>query len=114
MPLEGVEERLGKKTHWVPERKARRTLDTLAWLIPAEEYYTYREATKEGKTYAIPEGGPAQVYQSKSEFPGLLPSTCNLEGGEPEVPIPSIRIRKTERAETREYLGRGKTGPRLD
>lgn len=96
---DAVERRLGVQTTFVSERNARRTFNPLAWLVPAEEYYAYREATKDGKPYQIPPAGPAHLYLIKSEWPGLVPSLKSLEGGEPEVPAstPLVQVRKAKR-----------------
>lgn len=92
-----AEKHLGVETKWVPERKARRTLDTLAWIIPSEEYYAYREATKDGKAYEVPPEGPAHVYLVRSNFPGLIESKRSLEGEEPEVPVPRTGLPRAKR-----------------
>jgi hypothetical protein len=88
---DAVENYLGVKTELVSERRSRRTLDTVAWLIPASEYYAYHQATKDGGKYEVPKDGPAHVYLTKSYFPGFFPSVRSMEGDEPEVPVAQVR-----------------------
>lgn len=92
-----VEAYLGMETELVSERRSRRTLDTVAWLMPANEYYAYHQATTDGKPYELPKEGPAHVYLTKSYFPGLFPSVRSMEGGEPEVSIPVVPPRKARK-----------------
>ncbi len=47
------------------------TDDTLAWAMPASEYYPFRRAEREGKPWIQPEGG-THVYFQKSLFSGQL------------------------------------------
>lgn len=54
------------------------TDDTVAWIVPASEYYPFRRAGREGKPWVQPEGG-SHVYFRKSFFPGLLPNLAELE-----------------------------------
>ena len=53
--------------------------DPVAWVMPANEYYPYRRAVREGKPYVPPEGG-AHLYFRKSVFPGLMPALDDIEG----------------------------------
>lgn len=56
------------------------TDDVIAWLVPENEYYAYREATRGGKAYRFdPKAPPAHVYMVKSHFPGLGPSVEEME-----------------------------------
>lgn len=54
------------------------TDDVVAWMMPAPEYYPYRQATRAGKPYVEPPGG-AHVYFRKSLFSNLLPSLEEME-----------------------------------
>lgn len=80
-----VESYLSLKGFRDPGNHNRVTDDVLAWLMPAEEFYTFREAKREGKAPEGQLGGPAHVYLMKSHFPGLLPPLKALEEGEEEV-----------------------------
>ena len=48
------------------------TDDTLAWIMPVREYYPFRTAERQGKSWNQPEGA-AHVYLRKSLFPGNVP-----------------------------------------
>jgi hypothetical protein len=97
---DAVEAHLNLKTVLVPERRSRRTNDMLAWMLPAEEYYTYREATADGAAYGISTKGPAHIYLVKSYFPGLLPSKRSLESDEPSetVTVATLPTRRSRAA----------------
>lgn len=96
---DAVETHLNLKRWFVPERRSQRTNDMLAWMIPGDEYYAWREATQDGSSYELPTSGPAHIYLVKSYFPGLLPSRKALEGGEPEetIPVPMAQVRKARK-----------------
>ena len=54
------------------------TDDTLAWIMPADEYYPYRHAIREGRPY-VPEKGGAHVYFRKSLFSGSSLNPSEME-----------------------------------
>ena len=54
------------------------TDDTVAWIMPAGEYYPYRRAEREGRLWVQPEGG-AHVYFRKSLFANSLSDLSHLE-----------------------------------
>ena len=66
---DAVEEYLGLQTYLRPGKKytVTGTDDTVAWIIPASEYYPFRTAEREGKPWTQPEGG-AHIYLRKSVF----------------------------------------------
>ncbi len=78
---DGVEEYMGLQTYRRPEKDyvVTGTDDTVAWIMPANEYYAFRRAEREGRPWIQPEGG-AHVYFRKSLFPGLIPDMSQLEG----------------------------------
>ena len=52
--------------------------DVVCWIAPANEFYPFRRAEREGKPWVQPESG-AHVYFRKSVFPALMPSLVELE-----------------------------------
>ncbi len=72
---DAVEVHMGLQTYRRPGKEyvVTGTDDTVAWIVPAGEYYPYRRAEKEGKPWTQPEGG-AHVYFRKSIFPTPMPS----------------------------------------
>ncbi|MDE1820930.1 MAG: hypothetical protein KGJ23_11245 [Euryarchaeota archaeon] len=95
-----VESFLSLKGFRDPENHNRVTDEVLAWLMPAEEYYTFREAKREEKPPLASLGGPAHVYLMKSHFPGLLPPLKALEEGEEEVaprPVAPLAVSRPAR-----------------
>lgn len=98
---DAVETHLNLKRWFVPERRSQRTNDMLAWMIPGDEYYAWREATQDGSAYEMPSSGPAHIYLVKSYFPGLLPARKSLEGDVPgeiaaSPPVPARPTRKSK------------------
>ena len=66
---DAVEEHLGLQTYLRPGKKYAVTGrdDTLAWIMPASEYYPFRRAEREGEPWTHPEGG-AHIYLRRSLF----------------------------------------------
>ena len=66
---DAVEEHLGLQTCRRPGKAyvVTGTDDTMAWVMPASEYYPFRRAEREGRTWTQPEGGN-HVYLRKSCF----------------------------------------------
>lgn len=73
---DAVEEHLGLQTYrrHGKDYVVTGTDDTVAWIMPAGEYYPFRRAEREGRAWTQPEGGN-HVYLRKSEFEGLVPGS---------------------------------------
>jgi hypothetical protein len=71
---DAVEEYLGLQTYQRPGKDyaVTGTDDTMAWIMPASEYYPFRRAEREGRTWSQP-GAGAQVYLRKSVFQNIGP-----------------------------------------
>ena len=54
------------------------TDDSLAWIMPADEYYPYRRAVREGKPFVPPREG-VHIYFRKALFNDLLPGPQVIE-----------------------------------
>ena len=89
-----VEKFLGMQTEWDPKSRNTRTLDTLAWIMPEEEYLAYRRATQDGGTYQLPKAGPAPLYLRKATFAGtgLMRSLRDLEGAALEIREATVQV----------------------
>jgi hypothetical protein len=110
---DAVEDHLNLKRWFVPERRSQRTNDMLAWMIPAEEYYAWREATQDRSPHVLPPSGPANIYLVKSYFPGLLPSKESMEGqvkGAVSSRRPSLAASDTPRARRMRDHPQGRDG----
>ncbi len=79
---DAVEAHMGLQTYRRPGKDyvVTGTDDTLAWIVPATEYYPFRRAEREGRPWAQPEGG-AHVYFRKSLFSGMFPDVGEIETG---------------------------------
>ena len=77
---DAVEEHMGLETYRRPGKDyvVTGTDDTVAWIMPAGEYYPFRRAEREGKPWLQPLGG-AHIYFRKSLFPALMPAVEDLE-----------------------------------
>ena len=77
---DAVEEHLGLLTYRRSDEGyvVTGTVDTLAWVMPASEYYPYRRAEREGKPYVPPEG-EAHIYFRKSVFTTVAPALSWME-----------------------------------
>lgn len=76
---DAVEQHLGLKVYPRKDSPATSTDDTVAWLLPEEEYYRYRREEREKESPAS--GEEYHVYLVRSLFPGLRPSVEVMEGG---------------------------------
>jgi hypothetical protein len=94
-----VEKHLGMQTEWVAQNNNTRTLDTLAWIIPENEYYAYRQAIREGQAYELPRGGPAHLYLRKANFTGVLRPLRELEGPTLEIQEVVAQVPRAKKAE---------------
>lgn len=81
---DAVEEFIGIQTYKRPGKDyaVTGTDDVFVWVVPAAEYYAFREAERGGKPYSPPEEG-AHIYLRKSLFPGLSIDMSHLETTSP-------------------------------
>ena len=93
-----VEKFLGMVTEWDPKSRNTRTLDTLAWIMPEDEYLAYRKATQDGGTYQLPKAGPAPLYLRKATFAstGLLRPLKEMEGAALEIREATVLVGGTK------------------
>lgn len=79
---DAAEEHMGLQTYRRPGKgyAVTGTDDTIAWIMPAREYYLFRRSEREGKPWTQPEGG-AHVYLRKSLFSDALPDVGKMETG---------------------------------
>ncbi len=76
-----VAQHLGLKVY-LRGHRLKGTDDSVAWLVPAPEYYEFRSVTEGGKPWRGPSGGPfAHVYLVRSlvPFPRELDALADLE-----------------------------------
>ena len=71
---DAVEEHLGLQTYRRPGKDyvVTGTDDSMAWIMPASEYYPFRKAEREGRPWTQPERG-AHVYLRQSLFAVSMP-----------------------------------------
>ena len=76
-----VEEYLGLVSFPRETPSTRGTDDMIVWFIPEEEYYEYRDLTRDKSPFsALSSGQTPRVYLTKSIFSALRPSLSEEEG----------------------------------